>query len=99
MIDLSKCIKVDRGEFVEFWQDQQLLMCQFEDGWKMWFDEQGKLDRPDGPAVVKPDGTEFYYRQGNLHRVEGPAIVRPIGYSEHWIEGMKIDISDAEPRR
>lgn len=35
----------------------------------------GKLHRDDGPAVIKPDGTQEWYKEGKLYREDGPFIV------------------------
>ena len=35
----------------------------------------GQLHRDDGPAIVHPDGTQYWYRNGQLHRDDGPAAV------------------------
>jgi len=46
-----------------------------------WTDEQGRLHRSDGPAVVEyySDGrlrAKHWYRHGRRHREGGPALVR-----------------------
>lgn len=90
--DLKKCNTVLRGEFTEFWQEEALVHCSFNDGWKMWFDESsytGALHRENGPAVIKPDGSFYYYNHGKLHREDGPAIVRADGSEEWYINGIK----------
>lgn len=32
------------------------------------------LHHDDGPAVIKPNGSRYWYRNGRLHRDDGPAI-------------------------
>jgi hypothetical protein len=32
------------------------------------------LHRVDGPAVVFPNGSQFWYQNGKLHREDGPAV-------------------------
>lgn len=44
---------------------------------------EGKPHRIHGPAVLCPDGTEFWYQNGQLHREDGPALVDPRG-EKHW---------------
>lgn len=34
----------------------------------------GKLHRDDGPAVIKPDGTQEWYKEGKLYRKDRPFI-------------------------
>lgn len=92
--ELKKCNTVHRGDFIEYWQGEALVHCSFVDGWKMWFDESSfsaAFHRENGPAVVKPDGTFYYYSHGKLHRENGPAIVRTNGTEEFWINGIRQD--------
>lgn len=66
--ELDKCKQIGRGDFVEYWKDDTLLHCNFKDGWQMWFNEKRELHRDNGPAVVKPDGTEMWYENGNFKK-------------------------------
>jgi len=43
----------------------------------------GLLHRDDGPALVYPDGKQYWYRNGRLHRDDGPAVVYPNG-TQYW---------------
>ena len=43
----------------------------------------GKLHRPDGPAIKYPNGYEAWYLNGNFHRPDGPAIKYSDG-TEFW---------------
>jgi hypothetical protein len=38
-----------------------------------YIDENGDLDRKDGPAVIVPDGTKLWLKHGQYHREDGPA--------------------------
>ena len=38
--------------------------------------QNGEVHHTDGPAVVGPDGTMFWYQNGKRHRTDGPAVVR-----------------------
>jgi hypothetical protein len=91
--ELKECKQIDRGEFVEFWTNDQLLHCQFKDGWQIWFDSNlsSTLHRNNGPAVIKPDGTQYWYQNGKIHRDNGPAIIRADGSLEYWNKGVKIN--------
>lgn len=40
-----------------------------------WRDEQGRLHRDDGPAVIHANGSVTYYRDGVRHRDGAPACV------------------------
>jgi hypothetical protein len=90
---LELCKQVDRGEFVEFWNNDALVHCAFKDGWQIWFDSSlvGTLHRVNGPAVIKPDGTQYWYYNGKVHRDNGPAIIRADGSLEYWSHGVKIN--------
>lgn len=42
-------------------------------GWTVYHDDEGRLHRDDGPALIKPNGSHEWYQHGLLHRVGGPA--------------------------
>jgi hypothetical protein len=59
-------------------------------GTKYW--HTNGIDKPhriDGPAIIKKDGSKYWYRDGNLHREDGPAIITPC-FMEWWINGKYI---------
>lgn len=43
--------------------------------------------RLDGPAVICPSGTTFWYKNGKLHRDSGPAVEYYSGAYEYWHAG------------
>ncbi|MCR4377496.1 MAG: hypothetical protein NUV50_05310 [Rhodospirillales bacterium] len=49
----------------------------------------GQLDNPDGPAVIKSNGTRRWYTAGMLHNESGPAILRLSGEVEYYYLGTK----------
>jgi hypothetical protein len=49
--------------------------------------EQGKLHRENGPAVLYKNGTVFYYKNGLIHREDGPAIMFADGERHYYING------------
>ena len=51
---------------------------------------QDELHREDGPAIVRPDGSEEWYRNGMRHRDDGPAIIHPDGKEEWYRNGKAI---------
>ena len=57
------------------------------DGSKVWKNEQGQLDRADGPAVIHPDGQREWYKNGRRHRINGPAIEYPYDLRIWYREG------------
>ncbi len=46
-------------------------------------DDDGQLHRDDGPAIIRPDGAQFWYQHGELHRDDGPAWTWSDG-SQYW---------------
>ena len=54
-----------------------------------YFNENKKLHRDDGPAVIFKLGEEYWYKNGLLHRVDGPAITKliPVGYKLYYQNG------------
>ena len=61
----------------------------YETGEVNWLDEEGRAHRLDGPAVVRADGSEFYYHHGKANRLDGPAVVWSDGGKEWWIDNRK----------
>jgi hypothetical protein len=51
--------------------------------------KESKLHRIDGPAVIWPDGNQYYYFNGEKHRFEGPAVIHDDGTKEWYINGVK----------
>jgi len=51
--------------------------CKVEnDGTERWFSDGEYLHRSNGlPAILYPDGSEFYLENNQYHRENGPAIV------------------------
>ena len=38
-----------------------------------WLDDEGRVHHEDGPAIVWPHGTQWWYRHGGYHFAHGPA--------------------------
>jgi len=49
----------------------------------------GQLDNPDGPAVIKSDGTRMWYKAGMQHNSRGPAVIKPNGELRYFYLGTK----------
>src|SRR5512138_2443134 len=64
-----------------------------ENGTIRWKLPNGKLHKLDGPAVIYPDGSEYWYKNGKLHKTDGPAATDPDG-SEYWYENGKFHKTD-----
>ena len=59
-----------------------------EYGDRRYFNALGQLHRIDGPAVILPTGSEFWYYNGQRHRENGPAIIWANGDLEWWQNGL-----------
>ena len=61
--------------------------------------------REDGPALIYPDGTEYWFFNGRIHREGGPAIINLNHKRRHWfkdgrrhrVDGPAIEY-DNDPR-
>jgi hypothetical protein len=58
------------------------------DGTQQWFLNYNELHRLDGPALIKPDGTQVWYKNGKCHRVDGPAVESPGGSLAWYYNGL-----------
>lgn len=54
-----------------------------------YYNSDGRIHNPNGPAVVYPDGNKAYYINGELHNPDGPAVIHPNGYKEYFINGER----------
>ena len=54
-----------------------------------YFDGDGLLNREDGPAVERSNGTREWWIDGVQHREDGPAVERANGDREWWIDGQR----------
>lgn len=60
-----------------------------KDGTKMWWDEDGKRHRLNGPAVEWGSGGGEWCINGMLHRENGPAITYTDGSESWWLFGER----------
>jgi len=74
---------------------------RFENGNKVWRNEQGQVHRLDGPAVERVDGSKEWYQNGQCHRLDGPAVERADGSKEwyqkdqcHRLDGPAVERAD-----
>jgi len=58
-----------------------------EHGTTTYCNADGDFHNPDGPAVVHPDGSKYYYINGKPHNPHGPAMVWADGSKAHYING------------
>lgn len=55
----------------------------------------GQLDNPNGPALVKGDGTRMWYRRGMQHNASGPAVIKLNGEVAYYYFGVKCKNAEA----
>lgn len=84
-----------------FYESQQLDLKQgtylhkFRTGACEYF-KNGQLHRDDGPAVIYPNGDQYWWKEGKIHRDDGPATVWSDGTLEWWKEGKPYEPSAHE---
>lgn len=54
---------------------------------KRWYDEEHRLHRVGGPAVMRANGDVEFWHHGRLHRMAGPAIIRANGCRRWMVHG------------
>jgi len=59
------------------------------DGTESWHDNQFRLHRVNGPAVIYNDGTLWWMEHGNFHRDDGPARISSNGFAEYYVHGIR----------
>ena len=55
--------------------------------------DKGHYHREDGPAVIYPNGDQFWLRNDKLHREDGPAVVYSDG-KKHWYLDGRLQRAD-----
>jgi phage baseplate assembly protein gpV len=60
----------------------------YGDGTIIWYDDDTKRHRIDGPAVTFINGCEQWYIHGHRHRIGGPAVVFRPGDQDWYIDGI-----------
>ena len=69
------------------------------DGEVRYNNSTGQLHRMHGPAVIYPDGTEFWYQRDKLHRIDGPAKILFDGKCQWYLDGIPYPREVWELRR
>jgi len=62
---------------------------EFIDGTYFLRNRAGQCHRDDGPAIIRPDGRQEWYRNGQCHRDDGPAVIYPDGRQYWYLDGKK----------
>jgi hypothetical protein len=56
----------------------------------IYWRQDGKLHRTDGPAVESSDGTKSWYQNDQCHRTDGPAVEYADGRKYWYIKGIQL---------
>jgi hypothetical protein len=59
----------------------------------IYYDENYKYHRLDGPASEYSDGYKWWYKNGELHREDGPAVESTKGYKYYYYNVAEINAS------
>ena len=59
------------------------------DGDRFYLNEEGQLDREDGPAIEYLSGDRYWFSGGKIHKDDGPAFISSTGVREYWIRGKR----------
>lgn len=67
---------------------QEIELIIDRDGYKEFrLKSNHNLHNTNGPAIVYPDGSNWFYRDGKLHNLKGPAANWSNGSKEYWVNG------------
>lgn len=47
------------------------------------------LHNPDGPAIIRGNGSSEWWLNGERHRLDGPAVESIDGIREWWVNGQR----------
>ena len=64
-------------------------------GTKRWVNDDNRLHRLDGPAVIYYDDDKMWYKNGKIHRENGPAIIQTDGQKRWYIHDKEYDKNDS----
>lgn len=65
---------------------------RYSSGLVKWFNDENRLHRVDGPAILWPDGQGEWYLNGLLHRDGGPAVSD--GHGDTWYHNGEVHRDD-----
>ena len=55
-----------------------------------WFDDEGFYHRADGPAWIRSDGSQYWYRRGRDHFAYGPSDLYADGRLAWYEDGRHL---------
>ncbi len=68
---------------------------EWSDG-DVWWYEDGKSHKENGPAVEYNDGSKAWYINNKCHRTDGPAFECIDGSVEYWINNKNVSKLEME---
>ena len=71
----------------EYYKTKDGYRVEYVDGYKAWYNTNGRPHRLDGPAEEYANGNKAWYVDGEPHRIDGPAFEWSDGHKEWWVEG------------
>lgn len=72
-------------------------------GAKHWQDEEQRLHRTDGPAIIHENGRKEWFIEGKRHREDGPALIQANGKQKFYLHGKlyktieDFELNNAKP--
>ena len=72
----------------------ELHITSDENGTRWWKLPNGELHREDGPAYLRTDGCQAWYKYGKIHREDGPAVIYEDRTSDYFLNGFKLREGD-----
>ena len=65
---------------------ETLTVYTDKDGTIRYYNVDGQLHNPGGPAIIYADGYKEHRINDQLHNPDGPAVIWPDGNKEYWID-------------
>lgn len=69
---------------------ETLTVYTDKDGTVRYYNADGQLHHPNGPAIVGADGSKSYYINGELHNPHGAAVIYPDGSKWYYINDQLL---------
>ena len=81
----------DQGRYADSILDKDFgTYHQYEDGKIIYYQEDGKIGRVGGPAVIYPNGDKYYYKDGKIHRDKGSEVEKADGSNYRIADGVVV---------
>lgn len=60
---------------------------EHDSGIIQYIDKNKLTHKEDGPAIIWPNGDQYWYINDELHREDGPSVILSNGEIERWLNG------------